>query len=215
MAGRQVYLEELAKLRNDVIRMGSIVEAAMSEVIHALSTLERAKAEKIMEGDDRIDEMEVQIEEQCIHLIASQQPVATDLRQITSVMRIISDIERIADHCSDTSEYIIRLEGERIPLPEHVEDMVDLVRDMLHSTVDAYVREDASEAQRVIASDDQVDDYFESITHEIYVAMKHNPEKIPSYGEYLMIIKYLERMGDHCTNIAGWIRFIVTGQLEM
>ncbi len=212
---RQVYLDELDKLHKKVVEMGTLIEESLDQVEEALYKMNREKAREIIAGDDRVDAMEREIERACIDMIATQQPVATDLRRVTSIMRIISDLERIADHCSDISEYILLLSDEKeIPMPDCVPDMIRSVKDMIHRTVEAFVSDDKAEAEQVEASDDIVDDYFVKIRDEIAIAMKHNPDRIKQYIDYLMIIKYLERMADHSTNIAGWITFVVTGELD-
>lgn len=216
MTTRQVYLEELEKLNNRVIKMGSLLEESINNVIIALNKMDANLAEEIIDADDKIDELEREIELSCISLIAKQQPVAGDLRKITSIMRIIADIERIADHCSDISEYIIKISREKkVAMPRYVIEMVNAMKKMAIDTIDSFVHGDAVKAQNVIDSDDIVDDYFEKIMDELCTAMKHNPDQIRQYAEYLMIIKYLERMADHATNIAGWIIFIVTGDLGL
>lgn len=213
---RQVYLEELKKLNTSVIKMGSLLEESINNVVTALNRMDAALAAEIMDADDKIDDLEREIEMSCITLIAKQQPVASDLRKVTSIMRIIADIERMADHCSDISEYIIELSKEKkVTMPKYVIEMVDAMKKMAVDTIDSFVTEDALKAKEVIDSDDIVDDYFEKIMEELCIAMKHNPDQIHQYAEYLMIIKYLERMADHATNIAGWIVFIVTGDLEL
>ena len=205
---RQAYMEELDKLYAEVIRMGTVIEESLDDVENALYKMDRKLAEKIIKADDVVDKMEHDVERSCIDMIAKQQPVATDLRRVTSIMRIISDLERIA-------EYIIMLSEEKeIPMPEYVPEMIECTKKMIRETVDAFVSDDKEEAEKVIAADDEVDDYFVSIRDEMAIAMKHNPERIKQYIDYLMIIKYLERMADHSTNIAGWITFIVTGELD-
>lgn len=216
MTTRQVYLDELEKLNNKVIKMGSLLEESINNVIIALNKMDANLAEEIMEADDKIDDLEREIELSCISLIAKQQPVAGDLRKITSIMRIIADIERIADHCSDISEYIIKISKEKkVAMPDHVIDMVNAMKKMAIDTIDSFVHGDAIKAQAVRDADDIVDDYFNQIMGELCTAMKHNPDQIRQYAEYLMIIKYLDRMADHATNIAGWIVFIVTGDLGL
>lgn len=216
MPTRQVYLDELEKLNNDVIKMGTLLEESINNVVAALKKMDSKLAEEIMASDDKIDDCERNIEKACIALIAKQQPVASDLRRVTSIMRIIADVERIADHCSDISEYIIKLASEEeIAMPKYVIEMVYAMKDMVVGTIDSFVNADIEKANHIIASDDIVDDYFEKIMDELCVAMKHNPDKIHQYAEFLMIVKYLERMADHATNIAEWIEFIVTGELEI
>ena len=214
MTTRQVYLEELTKLKSDVIRMGSMLENSLDRVIEALNNQDTKLAKKIMADDDKIDDMERAIEEECIDLIARQQPVATDLREITSVMRIISDLERIADHCADISEYIIRAAKEKMPMPKQIGEMVEAVSKMIRMAIDAYINADAEAALKIIKKDDKVDELFEEIREDLFKSMKRHPDRIRAYGDYLMIIKYLERMADHCSNIAGWINFVVTGKLR-
>lgn len=209
---RQQYEEELDKLNNDVIRMGSLIEDSIVNVIKALNTMDAQAAQKIIDGDDIIDNLEWDIEKNCIKLIAKQQPVATDLRKVTSIMRIIADIERIADHCSDISEYILQLAKEKeAAMPAYVPEMLKEMKQMVADTIDSFVRADVKTAEKVQKADDTVDNYFEQIMNELCIAMKHNPDRIKQYADYLMIIKYVERMADHASNIAGWIIFIVTG----
>lgn len=216
MSTRQAYLDELERLNNDVIKMGTLLEESINNVIIALNKMDAGLAKEIIEADDKIDELEMGIELSCISLIAKQQPVASDLRKVTSIMRIIADIERIADHCSDISEYIIKISKEKkVTMPKYVVEMINAMKTMTIDTIDSFVNKDVEKAREVIASDDIVDNYFAEIMDELCAAMKENPEQIRQYAEYLMIIKYLERMADHATNIAGWIQFIVTGDLEL
>lgn len=211
---RQAYLDELKQIRNDVIKMGTYIEESVEKVMSALKNTNAKLAEEIMKEDDRIDDLEREIEKKCITIIAKQQPVASDLRKITSIMRMISDIERIADHCSDISEYIIELSKEKeIPTPLNVFDMIIAMKEMVLATIDCYINEDVEKAKWVIDQDDVIDGYFIQIKEELSIAMKYNPDQIKQYVDFLMIIKYVERMADHSTNIAGWILFIATGKL--
>ncbi len=213
---RQVYLEELSGLKFDVIRMGSLLEDSVDDVIKALKYMDKDMAEQIIRRDDEIDELENDIEQRCINLIAKQQPVATDLRKICSIMRMIADIERIADHCADISEYIILLsQQEKISMPAHVEDMILAVKAMSVRTIDSFVKEDADQAEEVIKEDDIIDNYYDEIKEELCTKMEAKPGRVRAYVQYLQIIKYLERMADHCTNICKWICYIVTGELNI
>ncbi len=215
MTTRKVYTEELEALHQKVIHMGGIIEESLEMVIRALKEMNQELAQEIVQRDDQVDTLEREVEKECISIIARQQPVATDLRRVTSILRIVSDLERIADHCQDISEYILLLAAEeRVPSPAHVEEMVEKVREMIRRTAEAFVNDNEDEARAVMASDDAVDDYFVQIRDELAVAMKHNPDRIKQYIDYLMIIKYLERMADHSTNIAEWICYVVTGDLE-
>lgn len=213
---RQSFIAQLEELNHSVIKMGSILELSTNEMIKALDTLDIEIARKIIARDDEIDLLEQNIERECITILAKQQPLAGDLRKITSIMKIITDIERIADQCADISEYIIKL--NKLPMtkaPLYLYEMIDGVKQMVIDTIDSFVEADLEKASRVISADDAVDDYFGKITEELSKMMQSDPTKVPQSICYLMIIKYLERMADHSTNIAEWIMFIKTGDLAL
>ena len=168
MKTRMVYRSELEKLTNDVIKMGSLIELQINDMITALNKIDVERAKEIIARDDSIDLMEHDIEKECIVLIAKQQPIASDLRRVTSIMKIITDIERIADHCSDISEYIIKLSSEkRRNLPAHLIEMVLAMKKMVADTIDSFVYEDLKKAKSVGEADDGVDELFERIRLEI------------------------------------------------
>ena len=211
---RQVFIQELEELNNNVIKMGSIVEESMNDMILALKNVDGELGKKIILRDDEIDFLEQHIERECINIIAKQQPIATDLRKVTSIMKIITDIERMADHCADISEYIIYLNKKpKIKAPDNLDKMVMAMKKMVVDTIDSFVNGDMKKAENVIASDDEVDEYFRIILGDLINMMEKDKDVIPQCVDYLMIIKYLERMADHATNIAEWITFIITGEL--
>jgi phosphate transport system regulatory protein PhoU len=213
---RQVFLQELEELNQNVIKMGSILEMSLNEMIIALDNIDVDLAKKIIARDDEIDLLEQHLERECISMIAKQQPLASDLRKVTSIMKIITDIERIADHCADISEYIINI--HKMPVakaPAHMNEMISAMKKMVVDVIDCFVQSDLEKASSVIIADDIVDDYFEKISSELIKMMEEDKNVIPQCVAYLMIIKYLERMGDHSTNIAQWIKFIVTGDLVL
>ena len=211
---RQRYMEELEEMNRNVIQMSTLLEESIGKVIHALKNKDAQEAKKIIENDDAMDEMERKIEAECITIIAREQPVAKDLRRVMSIMRMISDIERIGDHCADISEYIILLSKEDgIPMPKSVEQMLLKMKEMVVAVIDSFVNEDLEKAQWVKKEDDVVDDYFEQILQELCTDMKENPDAIKQYAYFIMIIKYIERMADHATNMSEWNTFIITGDL--
>lgn len=213
---RQQFIAQLDELNKNVIKMGSILELSTTEMIIALDTLDVDKAKEIIARDDEIDQLEQEIERECINIIAKQQPLATDLREITSIMKIITDIERIADQCADISEYIIRLSKmANVKKPSNLNDMILAMKHMVIETIDAFVEKDLDKAKEVISEDDIIDDYFDKISEQISQMMKSDPGSVEEGICYLMIIKYIERMADHSTNIAEWIKFIVTGKLTI
>ncbi len=213
---RQTFLAQLEELNNDVIKMGSILELSMNEMIGVLHDKDIERAKKIIDRDDEIDMLEQHIEKECINIIAKQQPLASDLRKITSIMKIITDIERIADQCADISEYIIKLNRyPQMDSPKSLDSMIEAMKKMVINTIDSFVEADVKKAKTVIEADDEVDNDFEKITGELSLIMQNKPELVPQCICYLMIIKYLERMADHATNIAEWITYIVTGNLTV
>lgn len=213
---RQNFLTQLEELNQSVIKMGSILELSTNEMIVALENLDAKMANEIIERDDEIDLLEQQIERDCINIIAKQQPLAMDLRKITSIMKIITDIERIADQCADISEYIIKLNKlPRIKAPVHLPDMIEAMKSMVIDTIDSFVEADLDKATRVMEADDAVDENFAKITEDLSEMMQSDSKVVPQCLCYIMINKYLERMADHATNIAEWIKFIVTGDLTI
>ena len=161
-----------------------------------------------------IDQMERNIEKACLELVLTQTPVAGDWRRIASIMRMISDLERIADHCSDISEYIIQLAAKpAVELPAPMEKMFCLMKTMVKETVTAFVELSEDKARAVIGQDDLQDDYFLQVCEELCNRMQQHPEEVRQRVDQLMIAKYLERMSDHSTNLAEWVVYIVSGQL--
>lgn len=213
MPMRYAFEKKLKKLHKDLIKMQTIIEKSIDDTIKALKTQDIELAKDVMDKDDEIDKMELQIEEECLLLIARQQPIATDLRRITSILKIITDLERIADHCSDISEYTIKLADETYVKPLiHIPQMADKVKGMIKVTIDSFITQDIELAKTVFEKDDIIDEYFVTIVDELIEIMENNPNVIKQCTYFIFIVKYLERMGDHATNIAEWIVFTVTGK---
>lgn len=213
---RKQFINQLNELSQNVIKMGSLIELSTKEMVEALNTLDVDMAKKIMDRDDEVDLLEQEIERECINIIAQQQPVASDLREITSIMKIVTDIERIADQCADISEYIIRLNKlPAIDEPVRLEPMIEAMKTMVIGVIDAFVEKDLEKADHVIATDDGVDKHFKKIKKDLAKMVKKDSNTVEQVICYLMIAKYIERMADHATNIAEWVKFIVTGVLTI
>lgn len=209
---RNVLDNELRAIHVEIIKMGTLIEKAIEETIKALVEHDVALAQKVVDGDDRFDAMELDIENRCIALIATQQPVASDLRKIFSVVKIVTDLERIADHCQDISRLTLDLANQ-----VYVKPLVDIptmgkqVKQMVKMTIDCYIDQDVEKSKSVCASDDIVDRYFHTIVKDLEMIMKEKPDAIKQCIDFLMIAKYLERMADHATNVAEWVIFSVDG----
>ena len=211
---RRNYNNELQALCDSVKQMGLAIEDSIDKTWKALQKGDVKAAQEIIQGDDVIDQMERSIEKACLELVITQGPVASDWRRIASIMRMISDLERIADHCSDISEYVVQMAVKpAVDLPAQMEKMFSLMKSMVNSTVTAFVESDEAKARSVIAQDDLQDDYFLQVVEDLCARMKQNPEEIRQRVDQLMIAKYLERMSDHSTNLAEWVVYIVSGEL--
>ncbi len=215
MVNRRVFITELQHLTNEVICMGNALEVMIGKVELAIKECDIELAKEVIESDDLIDSMEYKIERECIELIAKQQPVASDLRRVSACMRLISDMERIGDHCSDICEYIIEMTKteEKITNDEFYE-MFNNMRKMVHNTIKAFAKESIDIAKKVSDADDAVDAIFVSEIARIKEELKAGTINVDYSVNYLLIVKYVERMADHASNIAEWVHYLVSGKLE-
>lgn len=215
MVTRHSFDQGLEDLHLELIKMGSLVEESIENTIHALKKQDVELARKVFRNDDVIDDMEQKIERMCLNLIARQQPLAKDLRTISTALKIITDMERIGDHSSDIAEITIRMANEKYIKPLiDIPKMAELAKQMVKNSIDAYVKQDIQLAEEVCASDDEVDDLFAKIKLELINIVKNDPESVDQIINFLFIAKYLERMADHATNIGEWVVFNVTGEHE-
>ena len=208
---RRHFDEQLALLNRELIEMGAMCERAISMASQALLEADKPLAAKVGPLDGEIDRKERNIEAMCLQMLLQQQPVARDLRQISAALKMITDMERIGDQAEDIAEIIGFLNEKGVENSVLMRDMADAAIHMVTESVDAYVRQDPERAEKVIADDDIVDDYFDSVKKKLIGSIARNPGD----GEYaldiLMIAKYFERIGDHATNIAEWVIFSITG----
>jgi len=210
---RNKFNEQLQQLLNSVRVMGVNLEETLDKVIENLEAKDAAVAQQIIGDDDNFDNSEVDIEKQCLELVLTQTPVATDWREIASCLKLVGDMERIADHCSDISQYTLKLLAkEPVALPENFMPMLQVMRKMVYDSISAISENDVELANKVIATDDEVDDYFAQMRQQLTVLMQQRPQYVPQYVDYLMIAKYVERIADHATNIAEWVLYSITGE---
>ncbi len=215
MPARYEFERELNRLHKDIIKMGAFIEESIEDMIEALNTHNVELAEKVIKKDDLIDEMERKIEAECIIIVARQQPIATDLRDIASILKIVTDLERIADHCEDISDYVIKLSSLNSQIPiEIIPKMAEAVKDMIGDTIDAYVRKDIELANEIIIRDKNINQYFHNVVDKLIGIIEKDGTEARAVSHYMFIAKYLERMGDHATNIAEWIVYFVTGEIQ-
>ena len=208
---RDLFQEQLKELKRELTIMGSNCEEIIDLASRALTDMDDELVQKVADIGAQIDESERIIETICMKLLLRQQPVARDLRQISAAMKMITDMERIGDQAEDIVEIIPFMNAhpdERFP---KIREMAKAAQSMVTEAVDAYVDQNLDLARKVMAHDDVVDDYFLQVKNGIIDLIAAEPAQ----GEYaldlLMIAKYFERIGDHCTNIAEWVEFSVTG----
>lgn len=212
---REKYMMQLKQLNDLLIQMGQMVEHAIELSISALNNQDKETAKKVVAYDEEIDEKEKEIEQLCLKLLLCQQPVARDLRFISSALKMITDLERIGDQAADIAEIAILLADKQyIKDLEHIGKMAVETTDMVIKSINAYVKNDVNEARRVITHDDVVDELFVTVKHELIQIINQNVETGEQATDLLMVAKYFERIGDHATNIAQWVIFSVTGKME-
>ena len=209
---RNKFDMQLESLSEQLIHMGELCEVAIDKATTALQQGSIEQAKEVIAADEEIDQMEKDIERLCLKLLLQQQPVARDLRQISAALKMITDMERIGDHAADISEMTILMAGTPyIRNIEHLQTMAKEAMVMLVKSIEAYVEKDLEKAEKVIESDDVIDDLFDQIKAELIDAIHQNPDNGEQAADLLMVSKYLERIGDHATNIAEWVIFSITG----
>ena len=209
------YFErQLEELHVQLITLGSYCEKAISFSAKAIQKVQNEEiARQVFETDRDIDAKEREIENLCLKLFLTQQPVAGDMRNISAALKMVTDMERIGDHASDISELTLCMAGTPyIKKLEHVQQMAKETIVMLVSSIEAYVNADEKKAKSVIAHDDIVDDLFDTIKNELIAMIHANPDDGEQACDLLMVAKYLERIGDHATNISEWVLFSITGE---
>ena len=209
--GRANFENELKQLHSEIIEMGSFVETAIDDSIKAFKGNDMELCKTIIENDKNVDEMEKKIESKCLWLIAREQPIASDLRKITTALKIITDMERIGDHAVDIAELTMRIADKNTFADSiHILQMATAAIEMVRNAVTAYVNYDLALAKSTEEKDDEVDEYFILIKQELVEIFKSQPQNMDNAIDFLLIAKYLERIADHAVNICEWVHFSQT-----
>ncbi len=215
MTTREAFDRELTQLQDDLLRMGALVEEAIRRSIEALRARSVETADAIIEADNAIDALHLDLEDRCLRLMATQQPMAKDLRTIAAVWTMTIDLERIGDHAEDIARATKRMAEQPLLKPlVDIPRMAQLVQEMLRDGLDAFVRRDTELAQRMAAKDDDVDRLYSQVFRELLTYMIEDPKSIQRATHLLMVAQALERAGDHVTNIAERVIYMVTGTLK-
>jgi len=212
---RQTFDRELHRLQDEVLVLGSMVEKAIIRSVEALKNRDLEAARQIVADDLKINRKRFDIEEECIQLVATQQPMAGDLRIIVSVLHIIVDLERMADHAEGIAKITLMMGGEP-PLKPLIDipRMADKAVDMLRRSLEAFINRDAEEARRICEEDDEVDALYDQVYRELLTYMLQDPRNITRATYLLWVAHNLERIADRATNICERAVFLSTGKME-
>ena len=209
---RNRFDEQLNTLHNELITMGALCEEAISSAVKLLVNNDVNMKENVLETDKQIDQKERDIENLCMKLLLQQQPVANDLRTISSALKMISDMERIGDQASDIAEIAEYACGNGVQSEIHIADMAKATIKMVTDSIDSFVKKDTELARAVIKHDNVVDDLFDKVKGELISAIENKAANAEALIDLFMIAKYFERIGDHAENIAEWVIYSITAK---
>lgn len=210
---RSRFDTQLEILNSELIEMGGLVECSIQNAVNALINKDKEKAKQAIKFDSEVDQKEKEIEHLCLKLLLQQQPVASDLRLISAALKMITDMERIGDQATDISEISLRLvDTDYVPNLDFIPKMGRETIKMVTLSIDAFVNRDLELAEKVIEQDDVVDSLFDQIKNDLVALIRVDINNSEQAVDFLMIAKYLERIGDHATNIAEWVIFSITGK---
>lgn len=209
---REYYTAQLETLNTNMIQMGALCEDAISAAIQSLLEDDKTIAKKVADTELEIDQMERDIERQCMRLLLMQQPVATDLRVVSSALRMIADLERIGDQAFDIADITKSGSFQGFSGKVHIKEMAKAAIHMVTDSVDSYVKQDVQLAKHVAEEDDVVDELFQKVRRELAELIHTDQNASEQAMDLLMIAKYLERIGDHAVNVSEWVIYSVTGK---
>lgn len=212
---RKSFDHHLHMLQDEVLVLGSMVDEAIARSMNALKGRDLKLAQQVIDGDGLIDQKRRDIEEECIQLMVTQQPVAGDLRIIISALYVIIDLERIADHAEGVARITLMI-GDEPPLKPLIDlpRMADKVRDMLRRSLDALIERNADAARQICTEDDEVDGLYDQVFRELLVFMMEDPRTVTRATRLIWVAHNLERSADHVTNICERVVYVVTGKFE-
>ncbi len=212
MSPRLTFDNKLEELNIELIKMGSLVQEAISKSIKALLSNNEDLAREVIKSDRNIDDLEKAIEQKCLKLLMLQQPVARDLRAISTALKMITDLERIGDQAADIADLTLRFSEEStIPFAKHIPEMAEITKSMVKSSIDSYIKNDIELATETMKKDDEVDELFDIVKNELINTVINDKKKADQAIDLMMIAKYLERIGDHAVNVSEWVIFYSTG----
>ncbi|MGB3159867.1 MAG: phosphate signaling complex protein PhoU [Carnobacterium sp.] len=212
---RKTFEDELSSLHNHFSEMGMIVNEAIYKSVKSFITHDKRLAKEVIDQDYQINDIELTLEKKCFELIALQQPVTGDLRRIVTVMKACVDLERMGDHAVSIAKSTIRVKGtKRISyIEEKIDQLSQEVKETVNLVLEAYLKKDSDQAIRIVKSDERINALSREIFEQCIEEMKADPEIVIGGTDYLLVSKYLERIGDYVTNICEWIVYLETGKI--
>ncbi len=215
MSIRNKYEQELSLVFHKLVAMCHDTQIAIEKAMEAWKHLDRSLAEEVMKEDKNIDDAQREIEQDCLKILLMENPVASDFRDVSAALKMITDLERIADQAADIAEISLQFPSDKLVAePKHVELMSKLAVGMVKDGVASYINRDLDVARSLDKRDDRVDELFETVKKDLVENIKQNPENAEQAILLLMIAKYLERIGDHAVNIGEWAEYAVTGHRQ-
>ncbi len=212
MTVRKIFDEELSELKLQLVKMCRVTEEMMADSITALTQRDYELAQSVVYLDKKVDEYEMNIEKQCLRLLIKQQPVARDFRTVSSALKIITDVERIGDQAADISALTSSFKEEKnFDCPDLIPKMGELAIKMVKEAINSFVNENPFAADDVIKADDEMDDMFDEFKRQTVEKIKQNSQCADTAILFMMIAKYLERIGDHAVNICEWTKYNESG----
>jgi|SRR5690349_4615072 len=212
---RHAFDEEISKLEHDVLDMASRAEAMVAKAVESLQKLDPELAKEVLIADDEIDKLDLEIESQCLRLLALQQPMAKDLRIIGTVMKVITDIERIGDLAVDVAKTGMKIQNEMGDASfVDIAKMAKVSRQMFRASLEAFVKRDVSHLKEISDMEDETDKYYRDLRSQIHEHMRSHPDNVVPASWMLLAVHHIERIADHALNIADRVGFMVTGELE-
>ncbi len=213
---RKTFKNELDHLHNEILLMASIVEDMMRDSIDSLANRDKNLAIGVIERDDMVDDKEIAIQELCVLLIATQQPVASDVRRVTSAFKIISNLERIGDNAVNIANITTDLIDKKVNLKEisEIKRMSDVVIELVRKCIDSYINLDISEVDEILALEEEVDNIYHNLRKDLVQRMISDASMIEQYSKFIFVSSHLERVGDHGINIFESVNYMVTGEYK-
>lgn len=212
---RMNFTNDMRELKHELAEMGGMAEEAIEKVIRALKNKNPDLAASVIHGDRALNDMERTIESRCLELMLKQQPVAKDLRSVSTALKVVTDMERIGDHASDIAELSLRSNNlQELSGNEDILKMAKQAQEMVRDAVEAFILLDLERAKEIMKRDDVIDQLFDKAKMDVIEFAKNDRSKVDLAIDIMMITKYLERIGDHAVNICEWTEFQVTGSVK-